>query len=45
MRFEITIPDQLYSQIDAPTGAPAPARTAKLRCPVVHRASVTSPPR
>ncbi len=37
--------DQLYAQIDAPAGAPAPVRTAKLRCPVVHRASVTSPPR
>ena len=37
--------DQLYAQIDAPAGAPAPVRTAKLRCPVVHRTSVTSPPR
>lgn len=37
--------DQLYAQIDAPAGAPVPVRTAKLRCPVVHRASVTSPPR
>ncbi len=37
--------DQLYAQIDAPAGAPAPVRTAKLRCPVVHRASVTSSPR
>ncbi len=37
--------EQLYAQIDSPDGADVPVRTAKLRCPVVHRESVTSPPR
>ncbi|HEY3337517.1 MAG TPA: substrate-binding domain-containing protein, partial [Propionicimonas sp.] len=37
--------EQLYAQIDCPEGATVPVRTAKLRCPVVHRESVTSPPR
>ncbi len=37
--------EQLYAQINTPDGADAPVRTAKLRCPVVHRESVTSPPR
>jgi LacI family transcriptional regulator len=36
--------DELYSQIDAPSGTHVPARTAQLRCAVIHRASVTSPP-
>ena len=36
--------DQLYTQIDSPVGTIAPTLTAKLRCPVIHRASVTSPP-
>lgn len=36
--------EQLYTQIDAPAGTTAPVRTTQLRCPVIHRASVTSPP-
>ena len=36
--------EQLYAQIDAPAGTTAPVRTTQLRCPVVRRASVTSPP-
>jgi LacI family transcriptional regulator len=36
--------EQLYAQIDAPAGTAAPVRTTQLRCPVVRRASVTSPP-
>lgn len=37
--------EQLYALIDAPDGLLPPRRTANLRGPVVHRASVTSPPR
>jgi len=36
--------EQLYAQIDAPVGTAVPVRTAQLRCAVIHRASVTSPP-
>jgi len=36
--------DQLYAQIDAPAGATVPVLTAELRCAVIHRGSVTSPP-
>ncbi|MFS0699726.1 LacI family DNA-binding transcriptional regulator [Cellulomonas sp. 179-A 4D5 NHS] len=37
--------EQLYVLVDAPDGQAPPRRTAHLRGPVVHRASVTSPPR
>jgi len=36
--------EQLYAQIDAPSGVKTPVRTEELRCAVIHRASVTSPP-
>ncbi|WP_034609979.1 LacI family DNA-binding transcriptional regulator [Cellulomonas sp. URHD0024] len=36
--------EQLYAQIDAPAGMSMPVRTAELRCAVIQRASVTSPP-